>query len=40
MRALKATVVMTALVALMGCSSSLKQPEAYIIKQSEVCTDR
>jgi chemotaxis protein MotB len=39
MRALKPTVVMTGLVVLMGCSSSLKQPEPYI-KQSKVCTDR
>lgn|SRR5574337_231721 len=39
MRALKTTVVMTGLVVLMGCSSSLKQPEPYI-KQSKVCTDR
>lgn len=39
MRALKTTVVMTGLVVLIGCSSSLKQSDPYI-KQSKVCTDR
>ncbi|MDF0676733.1 MAG: flagellar motor protein MotB [Nitrospira sp.] len=39
MRGLKTTVVMTGVVVLMGCASSLKQPDPYI-KQSQVCTDR
>lgn len=39
MRAFKTTVVMTGLVVLMGCSSSIKHPDPYI-KQSQVCTDR
>lgn len=39
MRVLKATVVMTGVVILTGCSSSIKHPDPYI-KQSKVCTDR
>ena len=39
MPVLKATVIVTGLVALMGCSSSLKQTSGYI-KQPEVCIDR
>lgn len=39
MPVLKATVIVTGLVALMGCSSSLRQTSGYI-KQPEVCIDR
>ena len=39
MQMLKTTVIMTGLVALIGCSSSIKHPGTYF-KQPEVCIDK